>query len=300
MKSSCPWAKFKQMDKLQNFSIVVLIALLLSPVGAQTQGGDGAKKHYEKDAVAFDYPANWTVTESNTPEVQTVTISPEVGATQIAVIRFGGSACDFEAERDKVVPTLMKRLATLIHASDASNASPVKTKIGSDDIEGSQLQGLIDDKPALGDVYFGRMNHQFVSLAYVRRIDDELAASAWSAVRTSLKLKLGVSTTVIGSEASSTSQRQLITGGVLNGRAISLPRPDYPPVARQAHASGTVVVQVTIDELGDVIAAHAVSGHPLLQAASVAAARGAKFSPTRLCGEPVKVTGVITYNFVAM
>ena len=290
------------MDKIQNLSIIILMALLLSPVGAQTPGGDDAKKHYEKDGVSFDYPAAWTVTESNTPEVQTVTISPEVGATQIAVIRLGGlgsSACDFEAERDKVVPALMKRLASVIHTGDALNASRVTTKISSDDIEGSQLQGLIDDKPALGDVYFGRTNHQFLSLAYVRRVDDERAASAWSAVRTSLKLKLGV-TTVIGSEGSSASQRQMITGGVLNGRAISLPRPDYPPIARQAHASGTVVVQVTIGESGEVIAARAVAGHPLLQAASVAAARGAKFSPTKLCGEPVKVTGVITYKFVAM
>jgi protein TonB len=64
-------------------------------------------------------------------------------------------------------------------------------------------------------------------------------------------------------------------------------------------AAGTVVVQVTVDENGNVISAHAVSGHPLLQAASVAAARGAKFSPTRLSGEPVKVNGVITYNFPA-
>lgn len=143
------------------------------------------------------------------------------------------------------------------------------------------------------------MNHQFVSLAYVRRVDDERAASAWRAVRTSLDLQLGV-TTVIGSRASSNSDRQLLRGGVLNGRAITLPRPDYPPIARQAHASGIVVVQVVIDESGDIIAAHAVPVQPLLQAVSVAAARGAKFSPTKLCGEPVKVTGVITYNFVAM
>jgi len=86
---------------------------------------------------------------------------------------------------------------------------------------------------------------------------------------------------------------------VLNGKAISLPKPAYPPIARQAHASGTVVVQVTIDENGSVISAHAVSGHPLLQAVAVAAARGARFSPTKLSGQPVKVTGVITYNFVA-
>jgi TonB family protein len=95
------------------------------------------------------------------------------------------------------------------------------------------------------------------------------------------------------------SKRASISGGVLNGKAISLPKPPYPPIAKAAKASGTVVVQVLVDENGDVIEAHAVSGHPLLQAASVAAARAAKFSPTKLSGQLVKVSGVITYNFVA-
>jgi TonB family protein len=91
--------------------------------------------------------------------------------------------------------------------------------------------------------------------------------------------------------------RAPISGGVLNGKAISLPAPEYPAIAKQAKASGAVAVQVTIDENGFVISARAVSGHPLLQAASVAAARQARFSPTLLLGEPVKVTGVIIYNF---
>lgn len=91
----------------------------------------------------------------------------------------------------------------------------------------------------------------------------------------------------------------LISGGVLNGKAIELPKPVYPAIARQAHASGTVVVQVTIDEKGNVISADALSGHPLLRAACIEAARGARFSPTKLMGQPVKVTGVITYNFIA-
>jgi protein TonB len=90
-----------------------------------------------------------------------------------------------------------------------------------------------------------------------------------------------------------------ISGGVLNGKAISLPKPQYPPIARAAHAAGTVVVQVLIDENGSVVSAKAVSGHPLLQAVAVAAARQARFSPTKLSGQPVKVTGVIQYNFVA-
>jgi TonB family protein len=89
-----------------------------------------------------------------------------------------------------------------------------------------------------------------------------------------------------------------ISGGVLNGKAISLPKPPYPPVARAVRASGSVSVQVLIDEQGNVISASAVSGHPLLRASAVAAAHGAKFSPTVLSGQPVKVSGVITYNFV--
>ena len=90
-----------------------------------------------------------------------------------------------------------------------------------------------------------------------------------------------------------------ISGGVLNGKAVHLVQPAYPPIARSAHASGQVVVQVLIDENGNVVAAHATSGHPLLQAAAVGAARSSKFTPTKLSGQPVKVNGVIIYNFVA-
>ena len=93
--------------------------------------------------------------------------------------------------------------------------------------------------------------------------------------------------------------RAPVSGGVLNGKAISLPKPGYPAIAKAAHASGTVVVQVLIDENGNVVSANAVSGHPLLIQAAVSAARSAKFSPTKLSGQPVKVTGVIQYNFVA-
>jgi len=100
-------------------------------------------------------------------------------------------------------------------------------------------------------------------------------------------------------EVKPTPPRAPISGGVLNGKAISLPKPGYPPIARAAHASGTVVVQVLIDENGNVVSAHAVSGHPLLQAAAVGAAKSARFSPTKLSGQPVKVTGVIQYNFVS-
>ena len=89
-----------------------------------------------------------------------------------------------------------------------------------------------------------------------------------------------------------------ISGGVLNGKASSLPAPEYPAAARAVEASGTVNVQITINEQGDIVSASAVSGHPLLRQAAEQAARKAKFAPTLLSGVPVSVTGVLVYNFV--
>jgi protein TonB len=88
-----------------------------------------------------------------------------------------------------------------------------------------------------------------------------------------------------------------ISGGVLNGKAISKPAPGYPAIAKAARASGTVTVQITVDESGRVVSATPVSGHPLLQQAAAGAVRNWRFTPTLLSGQPVKVTGVVTVNF---
>jgi periplasmic protein TonB len=88
-----------------------------------------------------------------------------------------------------------------------------------------------------------------------------------------------------------------VSGGVLQGSALKKVQPPYPPIAKAARASGAVQVQVTISEEGRVIAADVVSGHPLLRDAAVQAARQWVFKPTELSGVPVKVQGVLTFNF---
>ena len=90
-----------------------------------------------------------------------------------------------------------------------------------------------------------------------------------------------------------------IIGGVINGKAISLSVPKYPKEARKAHDSGQVRVQVLIDEQGVVISAKAIEGPDSLREVAVRAALQSRFTPTRLMGQPVKVNGVIIYNFVA-
>ena len=89
-----------------------------------------------------------------------------------------------------------------------------------------------------------------------------------------------------------------VSNGVINGLAIDLPKPAFSPIARAAHASGMVTVQVLIDENGKVMSARALNGNPLLLAESVQAAYRARFTPTLLSNQPVKVSGIITYNFV--
>jgi protein TonB len=92
-------------------------------------------------------------------------------------------------------------------------------------------------------------------------------------------------------------EKTIVSGGVVNGKAITLVKPEYSKAAQAVRASGEVKIQVTIDENGNVISASAVSGHPLLKPAAVSAARGSKFSPTFLSNQRVKVTGIIIYNF---
>lgn len=95
-----------------------------------------------------------------------------------------------------------------------------------------------------------------------------------------------------------TSSANTISAGVINSKATSLPPPAYPAAAKAVRAGGEVRVQVIVDEDGNVISANAESGHPLLRASAVSAARNAKFTPAIISGKRVKMSGTITYNFV--
>lgn len=86
--------------------------------------------------------------------------------------------------------------------------------------------------------------------------------------------------------------------GVLNGRAVSLPKPAYPPIARQMRASGQVAVAVLLDEDGNVVSAKATSGNALLRAPAEAAARQSRFNPIIVDNQAVRVAGILVYNFI--
>ena len=89
-----------------------------------------------------------------------------------------------------------------------------------------------------------------------------------------------------------------VSSTLILAKVVDLPKPAYPELAKRAGIQGPVNVQILVDETGKVVSAQAVKGSAMLTRAAEDAARRARFTPTKLGDQPVKVQGVITYNFV--
>ena len=92
--------------------------------------------------------------------------------------------------------------------------------------------------------------------------------------------------------------KYIVSFGVINGKAIDIPKPEDPDAARVAKISGEVKVGVLIDEKGEVAWGRIETGHPLLQPAVRKVVCQARFKPQTLSGIPVAVRGLIVYKFM--
>jgi TonB family protein len=276
--------------KMRKLVLIAVFSALLPMLSVQVQSTADDTKHFEKSGLEFDYPGAWKTAEGHDEDSQYVELATADKATQLIVSWQYGAVldCEREAARIRVTQALVERVATQIHATAPPATSWQETRLGKTRADQIQLRGQLNNTPVLADVYSLAVKSQFLNLVYLRVADDQTGNSVWETIRTTLKF----------TPPAPLPAGHPGDGGVLNGKAIRLPSPSYPAGARNAGASGVVVVQVLIDERGRVIAACAVAGHPLLRDSAVAAARGALFTPTKLSGKPVRVTGVVTYNFV--
>jgi TonB family protein len=279
------------MKHLLMYCAIVGIAALCASV-ASSQGG--AMGHFEKAELSFNFPGTWKATDNSIGSFHHITVATTDDAVQISVISQPATEanCDFRPAAKKIAQDLVKSMADRIHPS--RRTSPVKTVIGSKAVEGLRLRGRTNNEPVIVEIYSLRMGLRFVSLTYLRPASDRRGQPTWQLIRSTLRVDPVV---ILGSKV--VQPKEAANPDVLNGRALHLENPVYPALGRQVRAAGTVLVQVTIGENGNVISARAVEGHPLLRASAVAAGRKSKFRPTRLCGEPVRVAGVIRYNFVS-
>jgi TonB family protein len=287
---------------MKSLTFLVGATLILAPLIASGQGQANPQTtiHFAQDGLIFDYPEGWTVTNSSSADTQKVTISRSGSSARVMIVRQRAllSQSDFEEARRKIADPLVAEVGKELGAG-ASKGTPVSLQIAGVETNGIKIRGSINRKPASAEIYSFRLALCFTNLVYVRADAEEGAVSgAWQTLLRTLKQPAPL--IIVGTLNGKTKESgEKITRDVQNGRVLSLPQPEYPPLARAAHASGAVDVQVLIDEHGNVVWAQALLGHPLLRPAAVAAARAAKFSPTVWDGEPVRVMGVITYNFVA-
>jgi TonB family protein len=92
-------------------------------------------------------------------------------------------------------------------------------------------------------------------------------------------------------------QRVRVSSGIESNLIRSKVAPEYPPLARQAHIQGTVVLKVEIDKAGDVQNVQLVSGHPMLAPAAIEAVKQWKYAPYLLNGTPMIVETSVQVNF---
>ena len=271
-------------------ALLIFVALLAVP-----QDGAG---HFAKEGVAFDYPAGWTLADTGDAQMQRLMLRRD-GASNIIFVfaqrELVTTAEQLYVARARVTMPYVANIAQKLGLNQPPSPSEAQcVDIGGRTAVGFRMSGQLDGQPTTAEVYTVVLGQRLLHLVHVRADKDEAAgAAAWKTLLDTIKVE-GPAQTSPEME----KMAKIVSGGVLNGRAIKKPQPAYPAMALASRAQGTVAVQIVIDEEGNVASAVAVSGHPLLKPAGVEAARNAKFEPVKLCGQPVRVSGVITYNFV--
>jgi TonB family protein len=276
------------------FSLIFMLAFLVSPAAAQSPAGE--MKTFAKDGLSFSYPAGWRLTDKSNAQAQHLVLSQANSSIIIMVVAYR----ELLTSKDQLYVGVNRITEPYVESITKNfNASGRKVERDNPCIEiegakvsGTRLRGVYQNEPSTGEVYAFLRARRFVNLIYIRADKDAPRGdAAWETVYRSVAIEGQ-------NDAAGSLPDNVVSGGLLNGRALSLPKPEYSSFARGAGAMGTVIVQVTIDEKGNVTSAKAVTGHPLLHKSAEEAASRAKFSPTSICGQPVKVTGTITYSFV--
>ena len=88
-----------------------------------------------------------------------------------------------------------------------------------------------------------------------------------------------------------------VSAGVAVGLLVRKTEPIYPPIAKTAHVSGTVVLQATISKTGSIDGLHVVSGPDMLRQAALDAVRNWRYKPYMLNNEPIAVETTVNVIF---
>src|SRR5215510_10761590 len=224
-------------NKQLTIAIGMIISFLSLSVYAQTD--EPKRNHFSTDGVSFDYPAGYSVSDESTTEAQQFIITRKGSSVELTIVALRRMVLPSElpAATENLTDPMVEKVALTLGRTNSPGSTSIQTSVGPRQAEGVRLQSLGNTKRT-GEVIWLRLNYRLVAMAFVRSdVDEAVESELWETVRSSLR----VEAPIMGVTTDNVAQTEgAIQGGVLNGKALALPKPDYPGIARAAHASGTV------------------------------------------------------------
>lgn len=283
------------------FAFAVFTALSAISLNAQNTGD--APKTYNKDGLIFNYPTNWELTDQSTVELQQLKLSlpSSSGLIYVTSPRTPISTSDqIAAAREGITDKFIENINQKFTSSLTSTIS--KPEMDCSEIKGKKLvstvlRGTYQNQAGTANILPMLLGHRFVNFVFIRNDQDhEKVNSAWKILTESMEIitpsaeNLPVLTLDVALPADQMK--------IIQGKAIKLPSP-YLPKGTRLLGGMSVPVKVTIDEKGKVISARAQlkNADKIYFSRLEQAAKESRFTPSYLCGEPVKVTGIINYEF---
>ena len=170
--------------------IIVAIALCLLTISAPAQ--DPNVKHFEKDGLSFDYPANWQISDQSTGQMQFLELSQGDVTIRVRSPREWLKTPDKEAHAKKLFQDqYVESFATQFEQQGMQpKRSAVTSQLGGGDAEGVRLRVVMDRQPGGLDSYYRIVSDRLVHLSVLGSEKDIARdAPAWDMIRNSLKVE---------------------------------------------------------------------------------------------------------------
>ncbi|MDQ3799751.1 MAG: energy transducer TonB [Acidobacteriota bacterium] len=254
---------------------------------------------FDSGGLRFKYPADWTLTDKSTDETQHLLLSKK-DRPLLIVILSPRTPQEYFGKIHKFQNDIHANFGSGISKSLSTPAKPADDELVCMDFNGANIPGTrytgsYKDEPGQGETYTFILGGRSLTVVYMKT-DSESMQGDWVWQEVLKSLSLDGSTEALPGVIYNAKE-----GGVVNGKAVKLVKPNYPLALRTGEMprlGGTFEVKVVIDEQGKVIAAMPHSGPTAFMRESVKAAQKSLFKPTLVCGKPIKVVGIIAYNYI--
>lgn len=158
-------------------------------------------------------------------------------------------------------------------------------------IEGSVvLEVSIDEQGAVNDVQVISGPAELVPSAIAAVKQWKAKPYVVDGKATPLKIKLPL-------KFSLTNQMLELPREEAEHRLVKPVRPEYPPLARQAHSEGEVILRALIGTDGKVKEVEVVSGPPLLRQSAIDAVKQWEYKPAEVNGQPREFQTTISVKY---